>query len=215
MESHIQSLVHFLALHPYWVVLVTFVVAFGESLVIASFLFPGTVILLVCGALVPVGGLPALPICFGAVSGAVAGFGASYWMGHLLSDTANGLWPLAHNADLAPLGISFFQRRGGKAIFIGRFFGPLRATIPFAAGILKMPARRFWAANLGSAMVWAPGILLQGAIIGAILKQSGFDMGLLALAVIVLAAVCVAGSGMLLRSALSRQDRSATRRQSA
>ena len=60
----------------------------------------------------------------------------------------------------------FFERHGGKSVFIGRFFGPVRAVIPLAAGIMRMPRGRFWLANVTSALVWAPMLLLAGDVIG-------------------------------------------------
>ena len=56
--------------------------------------------------------------------------------------------------------MAFFQRYGDKSVFIGRFFGPLRTVIPLAAGIAKLRPRRFWRANILSALVWAPALLL-------------------------------------------------------
>src|SRR5216683_3288370 len=48
----------------------------------------------------------------------------------------------------------------------GRFFGPMRAVIPLAAGIMRMPRGRFWVANIASALVWAPMLLLVGDAVG-------------------------------------------------
>jgi undecaprenyl-diphosphatase len=67
-----------------------------------------------------------------------------------------------------PRGIDFFQRHGGKSVFIGRFYGPLRASIPLAAGVLRMPAMRFWIADIASALLWAPLLLLAGGAVGEI-----------------------------------------------
>jgi membrane protein DedA with SNARE-associated domain len=41
------------------------------------------------------------------------------------------------------------------SVFLGRFFGPVRAVIPLAAGMMEMPSRAFWIANVGSAVPWA------------------------------------------------------------
>jgi len=43
---------------------------------------------------------------------------------------------------------------------IGRFFGPLRASVPLAAGIFSMPYWQFQIANFSSAFLWA-GVLLS------------------------------------------------------
>ena len=60
----------------------------------------------------------------------------------------------------------FFERYGGISVFVGRFFGPIRAIIPLAAGIMRMPPGRFWFANLASALVWAPMLLFIGDAVG-------------------------------------------------
>jgi membrane protein DedA with SNARE-associated domain len=47
-------------------------------------------------------------------------------------------------------------------IFIGRFFGPLRASVPLIAGIAEMPYWSFQIANFTSAFVWAWMLLMFG-----------------------------------------------------
>ena len=48
------------------------------------------------------------------------------------------------------------------AIFIGRFFGPLRAAVPLVADILRMAFWPFQIANFTSAFVWAGTTLAAG-----------------------------------------------------
>ena len=47
------------------------------------------------------------------------------------------------------------KKWGALGIFIGRFFGPLRAAVPLIAGIFEMPFWRFQIANFASAFLWA------------------------------------------------------------
>ena len=61
-----------------------------------------------------------------------------------------------------PRAESFVARWGVPGIFIARFSGPLRASVPLAAGIFEMPFWRFQLANFGSAMVWAATLLTLG-----------------------------------------------------
>ena len=75
----------------------------------------------------------------GAVSGAVLGNSVSYWIGRRYGGGLARLWPFSLEPDLLPNGMRFFERHGGKSVFIGRFFGPIRAVIPLAAGIMRMP----------------------------------------------------------------------------
>jgi membrane protein DedA with SNARE-associated domain len=59
---------------------------------------------------------------------------------------------------------------GAFAIMIGRFFRPLRASVPLVAGIFAMPYRRFQAANFVSAFVWAAVLLILGDGISKIIE---------------------------------------------
>jgi undecaprenyl-diphosphatase len=76
------------------------------------------------------------------------------------------VWPFTRSPELLPNGIRFFARHGGKSVFIGRFFGPVRAVIPLAAGVMRMRRDRFWFANVTSALVWAPMLLFAGDAVG-------------------------------------------------
>ncbi|HEY4773762.1 MAG TPA: VTT domain-containing protein, partial [Xanthobacteraceae bacterium] len=73
------------------------------------------------------------------------------------------MWPLSRHPNLLPRGHAFIEKYGIAAIFIGRFFGPLRAAIPLVAGILTMPWWPFQIANFTSAFVWAAVLLAPGS----------------------------------------------------
>ena len=63
---------------------------------------------------------------------------------------------------MLPSAETFVQKWGIPSIFIGRFFGPLRAFVPLAAGIFEMPYWHFQLANFSSAFVWAAVVLGLG-----------------------------------------------------
>jgi membrane protein DedA with SNARE-associated domain len=65
---------------------------------------------------------------------------------------------------LIPKGEAFVKKWGILGIFIGRFFGPLRASVPLIAGIFEMPIWRFQLANFSSAFVWAAVLLTLGDV---------------------------------------------------
>jgi membrane protein DedA with SNARE-associated domain len=166
MENLVQPTLAFIAAHAGWAFAVMFVTSFGESFVFLSLLFPGTSLLVAAGALMATGTLPYFPVLAGAVVGAVLGDTVSYWIGRRFGRPLARMWPFTRNPELLPRGIRFFARYGGLSVFIGRFFGPLRAVIPLAAGIMQMPPDRFWIANIASAIVWAPMLLFAGDILG-------------------------------------------------
>ena len=166
MEHLVQPTLDFVAAHSGWAAAVMFITAFGESFAFLSLLFPGTSLLIAAGALMAADALPYTPIVTGAVAGAVLGDTVSFWIGQRFGAGIGRIWPFSRNPELLPSGIRFFARHGGKSVFIGRFFGPMRAVIPLAAGIMRMPRDRFWLANVASALVWAPMLLFVGDTFG-------------------------------------------------
>jgi undecaprenyl-diphosphatase len=166
MEHLVQPTLAFISAHSGWAGVVMFVTAFGESFAFLSLLFPGTALLIAAGTLVAAGSLSYWPILAGAILGAVLGDSVSFWIGGRLGDAVTRVWPFSRNPELLRTGVQFFERHGGASVFIGRFFGPVRAVIPLVAGIMRMPTRRFWVANIASALVWAPMLLFAGDVIG-------------------------------------------------
>src|SRR5215468_2469377 len=166
MGHLVQPTLDFISAHSGWAVAVMFVTSFGESFAFVSLLFPGTSLLIAAGALVAAGSLPYFPIMAGAIIGAVLGDTVSFWIGHRFGGGIARVWPFTRSPELLPSGIRFFARHGGKSVFIGWFFGPMRAVIPLAAGVMRMPRDRFWFANVTSAIVWAPMLLLAGDAVG-------------------------------------------------
>ena len=90
----------------------------------------------------------------------------SYWVGTRFKRSIAGMWPFSRHPDLLPRGEAFIKKWGALAIFIGRFSGPLRASVPVVAGVLGMPYRTFQLANFSSAFVWVA-VLLELGDVGA------------------------------------------------
>lgn len=168
MDDIVQATLAVIAAHANWAPAIVFVTTFGESFAFLSLVFPGTTLLVAAGTLMSGGTLPYTPVLVGAVLGATLGDSVSYWIGRRFGGNIARLWPFSRYPDMLPNGIRFFARHGGKSIFIGRFFGPVRAIIPLAAGIMRMSRVRFWVANVASALVWAPMLLFVGDAVGDI-----------------------------------------------
>src|SRR5580704_10832975 len=166
MDAIVQPTLTFIAAHAHWAAIIMFITAFGESFAFLSLLFPGTTLLVAAGTLMADGTLPYAPVLIGAVAGATLGDSVSYWIGRRFGGGIARVWPFSRNPEMLPAGMRFFERHGGKSVFIGRFFGPMRAVVPLAAGLLKMPRSWFWLANLASALVWAPMLLFLGDAVG-------------------------------------------------
>jgi undecaprenyl-diphosphatase len=162
----INSLVDWIGAQPQWAGWVVFAMALAESLALVGVLIPGVVVLFAAGTLVGAGVLDFWTMCAYAAAGAIIGDGLSYWLGHRLEAfTARLPWFRLH-PDHLQKGMDFFARYGDLSVALGRFFGPIRAIIPLVAGLMRMPPRRFYIANILSALVWAPAYLLPGALVG-------------------------------------------------
>jgi membrane protein DedA with SNARE-associated domain len=49
----------------------------------------------------------------------------------------------------------------------------VRAFVPLIAGIVQMPARQFYLANVLSALVWAPAHVFPGVVFGMLVSLAG------------------------------------------
>ncbi|HEY6992465.1 MAG TPA: DedA family protein [Xanthobacteraceae bacterium] len=170
LEAHAQSLVEFVRVHQGWAAPVVFALAFGESLAFISLLIPAWAALVGIGVLIGTGTLDFSPVWVAAAIGAALGDWLSYWIGVKLGPPVGHIWPLSRHPELLPKGEAFVKRWGVLAIFIGRFFGPLRASVPLVAGIFRMPFWPFQVSNFASAFVWAAVLLTLGDVTAKVVK---------------------------------------------
>ena len=182
MQHFVHICVAFIRLHGAWAGPLMFIVTFGESFVGFSLLFPGTTIMVIAGTLVrwpfnPHGVLSVWPLLIGGILGAVIGDAISFWLGRHFGHYLEKHWYFVRNPDLLTRGYRFFKRFGTASVFVGRFFGPVRAAIPLVAGIMDMQWRKFWIANIGSALIWAPALLLLGTSVRVVLRAIGLRHG--------------------------------------
>lgn len=149
--------------HRAWAGVIYGLMAFGESLVVVGVLVPATGMMMATGALVGAGTVPFLDIWIGGAIGATLGDTVSYWVGRKLGPGVDRLWPFSRHPETLAAARNVFAHWGWMAVVVGRFIGPLRASVPTVAGITAMPHGIFQAANLGSAIVWIPVLIFPGS----------------------------------------------------
>lgn len=154
-DGYTQLVLEFVRHNHMWALPIVFLLAFGESLAFISLFLPAWAMLVGIGLLINASGIQFWPIWAAAALGATLGDWLSYWIGWRFKGPIAHVWPLSKHPDLLPRGHAFIEKWGFPGIFIGRFFGPLRASVPLIAGILEMPYWAFQFANVSSAMVWA------------------------------------------------------------
>ncbi len=165
IEAYGHLIIEFVRTHQAWAAPIMFLLAFGESLAFISLLIPAWAALVGIGAMIGPSGLNFWPLWVAGAVGAALGDWLSYWVGQKLEHAVFNVWPLSRHPELLPKGEAFVKKWGVLAIYIGRFSGPLRASVPLIAGIFQMPYWSFQVANFTSAFIWAGVLLLFGDVI--------------------------------------------------
>jgi membrane-associated protein len=87
---------------------------------------------------------------------------------------------------------AFFDRYGKRAVFLARFVPIVRTFITLAAGVGRMPMRRFVALSAIGGVVWAAGLTLLGYWLGNVaLLDEHLDLVLVAIVAVSLVPVLV------------------------
>ena len=97
-----------------------------------------------------------------AAIAAIIGDNIGYWIGReggrrLIYRYA---WLRRWAERVLPPAERFFERHGGKAVFLARFFGGLRVTGAWMAGITRMTWWRFLFWNAAGGIIWAFAVAL-------------------------------------------------------
>ena len=153
---------------PTWVVyLAVFGFPFLEASIFLGFVFPGETALVLGGVLASQGRLSVGVVIALAIVGAIAGDAVGYVVGRRFG-------PELQSSRLGRVvgdqrwraSEAFLRRRGGPAVFVGRFTALLRALVPSAAGMAKLPYRTFAVWNALGGSLWATGFVVAGYLAG-------------------------------------------------
>jgi membrane protein DedA with SNARE-associated domain len=162
METMTTAIETWIAGNAGWAPVVVFAITFLESLPGISLLVPATALLLVMGALLGAGTLEPGPVVIAAIAGAILGDAIGFWASRALGPRVVRRWLPRSQRRAYARALLLFRRWGWSAVFLGRFLGPMRAVAPLMAGIARMRERHFQTANVASAVIWAPLMLLPG-----------------------------------------------------
>jgi membrane protein DedA with SNARE-associated domain len=210
MDAFIHHVAEFIARHHAWAGVALGVVTLLESLVLIGAFIPATALMVMAGGLIAAGVLDPMQVIFWCVAGAVIGDAISYELGRRLGPkTLRHPAFREHRRKIARTRL-FTRRYGAASIFIGRFFGPLRAFVPLVTGLLGMRRRTFQLANTASAVVWVLAILAPGyfAAKGLAELEALSEADLITVLIATAVAVSVAGfaAWRILKARMARQE---------
>jgi membrane-associated protein len=125
---------------------------------------------------------------------AFAGDTANYWIGHAIGAkafTGEVKWIKREYVDRTQ---AFFNKHGGKAIFLARFVPIIRTFTPFVAGVSKMPYGYFITWNMIGGATWVATFTLLGYFFGNLpFVQKNFELVIIAIIFISLVPVLIEG----------------------
>lgn len=183
-----------LGLPPTLVYVVVFALVFAEDAIFIGFLIPGETAAVLAGVTSTLGTTSFALSIVVVVVGAILGDSVGYEVGkHVFGPRIlSGRFLGKHRHKLARAE-DFLQRRGGSAVFLGRFTAFFRAMMPALAGAAGMPYRTFLLWNAVGGIVWGTLFVTLGHIAGrsyqAVEEKVGRGLAFGVVGVVVVAAV--------------------------
>lgn len=182
-----------LGLHGFAVYGLVGLLVFVEDALFVGFVVPGETVAVLGGVAASLGHV-SLPVMMAVVVGAaIIGDTVGYEVGRHLGTRILRSRLLVRRGERIDAAREQLARRGGSAVFLGRFVAFFRATMPALAGTSGMRYSKFLAFNAAGGLVWGIGVVLLGYLAGnsysTVEQTFGRATALIALAVIVIAVV--------------------------
>jgi membrane protein DedA with SNARE-associated domain len=129
-----------------------------------------------------------------AALAAIVGDNVGYWIGRKLGRGFLQRYAIVKRFSdrVLPRAERFFDKHGGKAVFLARFIAGLRVAGAWIAGFSKMTWWRFFAWNAAGGIVWATAVALVAYYFGRAAADTISRYGLLGAAVAAVIVVAVA-----------------------
>ncbi len=164
---------------------------FAEDALFIGFVVPGETAAIIGGVIASRGHVQLWLITLTVVAAAVIGDTVGYEVGRYLGGRLLNLKIFNERRARLDDAQDFLRRRGGAAIFFGRFVAFFRAVMPALAGTSHMPYPKFLAFNATGGLVWGVGFTLLGYLAGnsyqQVAKAAGRTAALIALGIVILA----------------------------
>jgi membrane protein DedA with SNARE-associated domain len=176
---------HLFNLTPAWVYVVVTALVFAEDALFVGFVLPGETAAVLGGVIASRGHVRLTLVIVLVVAGAIVGDTVGYEIGRRVGDQilrARIFDKRRRNLENAQ---AFLRRRGGSAVFLGRFVAFFRAVMPALAGTSRMRYRKFLAFNAAGGLVWGVGFVVLGYVAGGSYQAVEKSVGTVAALVVV------------------------------
>ena len=139
---------------------------FAEDALFIGFILPGETAAILGGVLASQNHLQLWLVLLLVIAAAIAGDTVGYQIGRHFGSRILGISLLRKRRTQLDRARSLLARKGGSAVFLGRFTAFFRAVMPALAGLSHMPYRRFLAFNIAGGTLWGAAVVLAGYFAG-------------------------------------------------
>ena len=151
---------------PWLVYVIVALVVFAEDALFVGFVLPGETLAVVGGVTASLGHTSLGWVLAVVVLAAVIGDSVGYEVGRLFGPRVLGLKILERRRKRLDSAREFLRRRGGSAVFLGRWTAFFRAVMPALAGLSGMKYRVFLPWNVIGGVTWGATAVIAGFLAG-------------------------------------------------
>lgn len=157
---------HVLGAAPWLVYLLVGLVVFAEDALFIGFVIPGETLAVIGGVTASLGHTNVWVVGLVVVLAAIIGDSVGFEVGRIWGTRLLGHRLLDSRRQQLDTAQDFLRRRGGSAVFLGRWTAFFRAVMPALAGASRMPYPRFLAWNAIGGIAWGVTMVTIGYLAG-------------------------------------------------
>lgn len=182
LDKHLETIIQQYGTLTYAIL---FAIIFLETGVVITPFLPGDSLLFAAGTFAAIGSLnPWLLFILLSVA-AITGDTVNYWIGSKIGERASAGEIRFIKKEHIQRTHQFFEKHGGKTIFLARFVPIVRTFAPFVAGASKMSYSYFFSYNVFGGIVWVGIFTFAGYFFGNIpVVRENFELVIVAILII-------------------------------
>ncbi len=169
---------------------ILFAIIFAETGLMVGFFLPGDSLIVIAGLFAAKGDLNVfyliILLSIAAITGDSLGYLIGKKAGHALFHKRESKFFRRKHLIATQ---HFYERHGGKTIFIARFVPIIRTFAPVVAGIAEMDYRKFLSYNIFGGIFWVTSMALIGYFLGSVVPNIEENIHYVAIIIIILSII--------------------------